>query len=861
MILLSWNIRGLGAKIKRNILRKRIHSHEPSIIFIQETKLESLSQPLANSLGGGHDSNFCISPAHGSSGGLISLWRESTFHLRESRIERNWIAIEGTLKEFDCILINIYNSCDSGIRAATWENIQEFCLSSNLPCLVAGDFNEVLSSRDRGSNHFDEAGSSKFQEFVSNLHLIEITPSNGWFTWFRGQSKSKLDRIFVQSEWIAAFPSLKASILRRSVSDHCPLLLQSQSEDWGPRPFRFQNAWLTHKGCQKLIDDTWLNSGGLSLTEKLKRVKNELKSWNSHIFGNIDSSISRLEDTIQYWDNVANDRDLDPDEIITRSQAQLDLWGWLRRKKIHWAQNSRVNWLKLGDRNSKFFHTCASIRRRKNNISVLEIEGEKITDPEKIKKEAILFYRNLFSEKNRTRPFFSHLSFNQISETQANDLIAPFSHTEIDEAVASCNPSKSPGPDGFNFHFIKASWHSIKEDFYLMIHEFWQTGILPRGSNVAFIALIAKIETPSGFKDFRPISMVGCVYKVIAKLLARRLKRVMSDLVGPHQSSFIEGRQILDSAFIVGELLDSCKHSSKGSVMLKLDFHKAFDCVSWSFLDWTLEKMGFPLTWRKWISSCVTSAAASVILNGSPSMPFKLQRGLRQGDPLSPFLFILIAEVLSLMIKKATSLNLWSGIAVCKNGPLLTHLQFANDTIIFAAQDMEALTNIKKILILFELTSGLQINFHKSELLGINTSQFWLQEAAAKLHCKVGSFPIVYLGLPIGGTISRISLWDPLIEKMKKKLVSWKGKLLSIGGRITLLKASLSNLPIYYMSLYPLPQGVIDKIIKIQRNFIWSGGMDKRSLALVRWELLQLPKSLGGLNVSNLFFSQPGSAL
>lgn len=153
---------------------------------------------------------------------------------------------------------------------------------------------------------------------------------------------------------------------------------------------------------------------------------------------------------------------------------------------------------------------------------------------------------------------------------------------------------------------------------------------------------------------------------------------------------------------------------------------------------------------------------------------------------------------------------------------------------------------LKKNLILFQLAFGLQVNFHKSEILGINTLENWLRKAARSLHSKVGSFPLTYLGLPLGSNISRLTAWDPLIERTGRKLASWKGKLLSTGGRLTLIKSSLSNLPIYFMSLYTIiPQGVIDKITSIQRKFLWSGDMDKRAFALVKWEWTQLPKNLG----------------
>lgn len=199
----------------------------------------------------------------------------------------------------------------------------------------------------------------------------------------------------------------------------------------------------------------------------------------------------------------------------------------------------------------------------------------------------------------------------------------------------------------------------------------------------------------------------------------------MHSLIGPLQSSYIEGRQILDGALIASELIDSCKKKNIEATLLKLDFHKAYDCVSWHFLEWILEQMKFPLLWRKWIMTCVSNASASILVNGSPSTPFKLQRGLRQGDPLSPFLFVLIVEALNQLIKKVTSLHLWNGVGIPQSDVKVTHLQFADDTLIFCEANLDSLMNIKKMLILFQLASGLQVNFHKSSLIRINTSNSW----------------------------------------------------------------------------------------------------------------------------------------
>lgn len=257
--------------------------------------------------------------------------------------------------------------------------------------------------------------------------------------------------------------------------------------------------------------------------------------------------------------------------------------------------------------------------------------------------------------------------------------------------------------------------------------------------------------------------------------------------------------------------------------------------------------MCFPEQWRSWIRSCVMSAYASILINGSPTAPFKLQWGLRQGDPLSPFLFDIAVEPLSIILQKAVALQLWKGIEVCRNGSGISHLQYADDIILLCPPNIEYLLNIKKAVIMFQLASGLQVNFHKSSIMGININPQWLQNVSQTLLCKSGTLPFTYLGLPIGGNTARINAWDPIIERMSRKLETWKGSLLSIGGRLTLLKATLSSLPLYYMSLFPILVGVVEKIIKLQRQFLWSGNSANKKLVPVPWSLIERPKSMGGV--------------
>ena len=860
MIILSWNIRGLGAKIKRSSIRNLINKHHPQVVFIQESKIENLTQKTINSIWKDSQIKWASSPSQGNSGGIVSLWDSSFFQLELLESEKHWIAISGHIPSIDlkCSLINIYCPCTIDERASVWQSIAEYQRSSQLPCLILGDYNEVLDPSDRGSQFFSTNGLRDFKAFLQEMQVVEVPSSNGKFTWFRGHAKSKLDRLFVSPEWILAYPSIKVTLLKRTISDHCPLLVSSREKNWGPKPFRFLNCWLSDPGCLRIIKDSWSSKGSAAITDKLKLVKNNLRAWNLAVFGKIDEQIQTFEDKIHDIDMEANIRNLSDTEVSLRKNFQIELWSWMRRKESYWAQVSRVKWIKEGDRNTRYFHTVASMRRRKNSIECIKVGNQSHEDPDAIKAEAVNFFSSIFKEEHQQRPIFNNLDFKTLSIEQGERLVEPFSHEEIDQAVASCDGSKAPGPDGFNFSFIKSSWEIIKNDVYLIIQEFWKNSKLHKGCNSAFIALIPKIESPNGFKDFRPISMVGCMYKILAKILARRLQKVIGSIIGPQQSSFIKGRQILDGALIASELIDTCKRNNTEAVVLKLDFHKAFDSLSWNYLDWVLSEMKFPHKWRRWIQECISSASAAILINGSPSPFFKLQRGLRQGDPLSPFLFNIAVEPLNLLFNKAVSLDLWSGIEVCRRGSKISHLQYADDTIVFCVPKLHSLMNIKKVLILFELSSGLQVNFHKSSVLGLNVDSSWLNLASSSLQCRIGSFPFIYLGLPIGGNTSRLLVWEPILDRMRKKLASWKGNLLSVGGRATLIKATLSSLPLYYMSIFPAPMGVIEKIIQIQRDFFWSGSMDKKRLAPAAWCLMELPKSLGGLGFGNLLHKNLG---
>nr|GEX57649.1 hypothetical protein [Tanacetum cinerariifolium] len=360
-------------------------------------------------------------------------------------------------------------------------------------------------------------------------------------------------------------------------------------------------------------------------------------------------------------------------------------------------------------------------------------------------------------------------------------LDSSFTVEEIKLAVWDCSGSKSPGPNG--------------------------------GYNASFITLIPKVTDPVGLNDYRPISLIGCSYKVIAKVLANRLKVVIPKIISNSQSAFIEGRQILDGVLIANEVLSHIKKMKKKMLLFKVDFEKAFNSINWNFLDNILNQMNFRDKWRWWIRGCLKSARVSVLVNESPTQEFNMEKGLRQGDPLSPFLFIIIVEALYVAILEASYSGLYKGIELGPNNENILLLQHADDLLFFGDWSVTNAKNLIRILKHFQQASSLRVNLHKSKLYGVGVGSLEVDRMARIMSCSYGCLPFVYLGLPVGKSMRNASAWHHIVDRFHSRLSRWKAKLLSSGGRLTLIKSVIGSLPLYYMSLFKAPLSVLNHLV------------------------------------------------
>jgi hypothetical protein len=363
----------------------------------------------------------------------------------------------------------------------------------------------------------------------------------------------------------------------------------------------------------------------------------------------------------------------------------------------------------------------------------------------------------------------------------------------------------------------------LKADIRIMFAQFHGNSCLPKNLLSYFVTLIPKVSSPSSIPDFRPISLLGCLYKIIAKVLAKRLALVMDSLISTNQSAFIKGRNLVDGVLIMNELVDWAKKTKKECLIFKVDFEKAYDSVEWSFLEYMLYRCGFCEKWVGWIRSCVFAGNLSVLVNGSPTGEINIQRCLKQGDPLAPFLFLIAVEGFSGVMRKAVEVNLFKGFSVGNDPVTLSHLQYADDTLCIGEATVDNLWTLKAILRGFEMASGLKVNFWKSGLIGLNVSATFMEMACSFLNCCLGTLPFKYLGLPIGANPNSEATWDSLVDNIRKRLFSWRNKHISLGGRIVLINSVLNAIHIFHLAFLKLPNKVRKKIVRIQREFLWGG--------------------------------------
>ncbi|GJU46114.1 RNA-directed DNA polymerase, eukaryota [Tanacetum coccineum] len=707
---------------------------------------------------------------------------------------------------------------------------------------------------------FHQQGAREFNQFISSAGLLEVKMEGYSYTWSHPSvlKMSKLDRFLVSEGMFSIFPTLSAICLDRHLSDHRPILLKEIHSDYGPTPFRVFHSWFKHDGFDTMVEQAWSSfthndsNGLIRFKKKLQDLKKIIREW---VRQSNDSKVGVKKAILVDLADI--DKSLDSgiisDELLAkRSDLNRKLFELNQLDTKDAAQKAKIKWAIEGDENSKFFHGIINKRRSQLAIRGIFDNGDWCTDPSLVKEAFRGHFASRFTQPCSSRFKINFTFPNRLSADQIGELDKDVTPDEIRMAVWECGECKSPGPDGYTFEFFRRYWSFVGPDFCSAVSCFFDKGCFPRGGNSSFIALIPKVLDAKFVTDFRPISLIGSVYKVVTKILASRLALVISDLVSNTQSAFIANRQILDGPFILNEVLAWCKKKRKQALIFKVDFAKAYDSVRWDFLLDVLHAFGFGPKWCQWICGIFSSNMASILVNGSPTNEFPICCGLKQGDPLAPFLFILVMESLHLSISRAITDGFFNGLHI--NASMsLSYLFYADDAVFLGEWSDENLDNLLKILRCFHLASGLRINIAKSHVLGVGVPLEIVHQGASRIGCEVMKTPFKYLGIMVGDHMSRCSAWSNSIQKVRTRLSKWKVKTLSIGGRLTLLKSVLGAVPIYNMSIYKAPKRVLHDMEMLRSKFFNGGDSQDSRISWVAWERVLSSKKNGGLGVSSFF--------
>eukprot|EP00253_Pinus_taeda_P034761 PITA_34761 len=672
------------------------------------------------------------------------------------------------------------------------------------------------------------------EDLIQQWDLLDFTPVKGSFTWSNNRVGedhivARLDRFLVQGNLMMHKKIIITKILPKLTSDHKLVqLILEEEEDLGPIPFRFSSLWIEREGFIDTMKTTWAKpvtgSSSYVWEQKLKATKQALKDWIKKLVPNPTSERKENVQSLEALQAEMEKGEITPMLLDKEVKNQCSTYQSLRREEEYWRTKSR--------------------------------KGQICKGFSQIKEAAVDHFRQLYTADN-------HINEEEIADLLSNIphlvspednsiLISPITEEEVSKVIWSMDPEKAPGHDGFTIHFYKICWDIIKIDLLKMVKGFMGKDKVGGGTNSTYLALIPKETNPETFSRLRPISLCNVSYKILAKLLANKIKPLLNKLISNNQGGFVEGRYILNNVIQVQEIIHSSNQRKEKGMLIKLDMANAFDRVNRPFLYKVLLSFGFSPHFVNLITACTHNPWIAPLVNGRPSSIFQAWRGLKQGCPLSPFIYILLVDSLSRKLAAEKASGSLPGLKPSLSSPALNHALFVDNSLLLGGASARIAKAFDSVLNCYCRVSGASINRNKSEIYGWNIGQQDLTSISNLIGFKGHAQwdKINYLGLPITIGINKRSLWTGIISKIKTKITGLGGHWLTKAGKLILIKSVLSALPIYQAAFLLAPKSVTDQISKNFREFLWKGGKgNQNKFHLVKWDVVKRPFSEGGLQI------------
>ncbi|XP_021736238.1 uncharacterized protein LOC110702800 [Chenopodium quinoa] len=630
-----------------------------------------------------------------------------------------------------------------------------------------------------------------------SLHVIFCKAiSTKWrspFTWTNGQlgnpTFERLDKGYASCSWLESYPD--AMIIHQTIlfSDHAAIVLKESSPHFSRKtPYRIENWCLDIREISLLINSAWdinlLGSQMFVLSQKLMHLRHKTLRWLSL-----------------------------PDQKISQAHNLF----------LYCKQSSKVRWDAFGETNSHLLFSSVQDWRRRNKIfSLKDTHGNWISDPMGIENLLFQHFSDLYNcQKNPSSnipDLWENLDIPVLSSLHQQQLIVPFSAAEIKDAIFHIGNDKSPGPDGFTAAFFKSHWSTVGKQVTSAIQYFFARGYMLKDWNRTFLVLLPKVDHPDNPSQFRPFGLCNVLYKCIAKCMTARLRKILPILISESQSAFVPGRLMSDNSLIAHEMLSYMNSSTSKicSAALKLDMNKAYDRVNWEFLWDVLKAFGFPPYWIQLIKQCVSTVSYQILINGKPSSVLRPACGLRQGDLLSPYLFVLCMEIFSLMLRQAEGNGLFQGVRISRRAP--------------------SMVNVQKSFVKFSS----------------NTPEDYRDFLSSALHMQTKKSLGSYLGLPVDLGRAKCHQFQSLVDKVTQKLSAFGSRHLPEAAKLVLINTVVIASLNHVLSVFKLPVTISDQIGRLLSRFWWKNNSSSRGLALTPSASLYLLRGLGGLGIRHV---------
>ncbi|KAL2237307.1 UNVERIFIED_CONTAM: hypothetical protein Sindi_0922400 [Sesamum indicum] len=634
--------------------------------------------------------------------------------------------------------------------------------SVDVPWLIGGDFNVVRDLTEIcGASGDIRMAMEEFNGCIQNAGLLPLPMQGEWYTWHNCSASprnlwKRLDRMLINDRWMARYPTSFYTTLTPRTSDHSPLVLNGDNQQQYGGMFRFDNYLTLSPEFISSVQQIWqhriIGVPMYAVTRKLKALKSVFREQRRKK-GDLSHNVQLAKGFLEVAQLLVSSNRQEELFLQLEHYCRIVLAKAAKLEQIMLQQRAKMQWMKGGDQCSRvFFRKISQKRSARRILQIKDDHGTTQIEPGAVINEFVKYYQNLLGGERRRdaidlrflRPWARHI----LSDEDANSLLVPF----------------TPEVSSMWFLTLRRTRHRDR------------TGRILKQINTTLLALIPKVHSPTTVGDFRPISCCNVLYKIIAKLIDQWLSVILDKLISPCQAAFVPGRSIEDNIMLAQELFMGYNQAHRPPrCALKVDIRKAYDTVEWDFMIAVMELFGFPDTFVKWIEACVTTPSFSIGLNEKPHSFFKGARGLRQGDPLSPYLFVLMMEVLHLgLLQLIDQVELFSFHWKCDTARIF-QMGFADDLLLFCRADMNSIGIFKTGLDCFAEWSGLRLNLQKSHLIISRSAQGLREEMLAALGFQEGVLPMKYLGLPL--LSSRLTIADcrPLLLKIDKRIASWEG--------------------------------------------------------------------------------------